>query len=430
MANNKHLNCILNGVGCWNKWRADNPSICPDLSEANLSYIDLSYVDMRQCNLSKTNLCGATLIRAKFDSAELQNSQLYGAILIEADLGKANLKGAKLGSADLFRAILYGSNLNEAELFGAKLNFANLKKADLCGAYFVDADLSNAYLPFADSRGTKYTRANLFRAVFDESDLTWADFTESNMKEARLIGAKLRHTNFYKTDLERADLSGSVMLSTNFQDANLSGCNVYGISAWDLQLTNAIQENMIILREGRFIISLDNLEMAQFIYSLICNEKLRKIIDTITSKVVLLLGRFSDKRKPILDALRKELRKYDYVPILFDFETPHNRDMTETISLIAHMSSFIIADITDPKSVPHELASIVPGLKVAVQPIQLKGSHGGYGMFEDLFKYPWVLPIYNYEAEKITASLFDNIIKPAQTRNFELRAHLHHITTA
>jgi hypothetical protein len=53
----------------------------------------------------------------------------------------------------------------------------------------------------------------------------------------------------------------------------------------------------------------------------------RDVIDTITSKAVLILGRFTDERKAVLDALREELRKRDYLPILFDFAVPALRDV-------------------------------------------------------------------------------------------------------
>ena len=46
------------------------------------------------------------------------------------------------------------------------------------------------------------------------------------------------------------------------------------------------------------------------------NQKVRNVIDTITSKAVLILGRFTDQLKAVLDALREELRKRDYLPIL------------------------------------------------------------------------------------------------------------------
>ena len=49
-------------------------------------------------------------------------------------------------------------------------------------------------------------------------------------------------------------------------------------------------------------ITSDNLEIAQFLYLLLNNRKIRDVSDTITSKVVLILGRFSDERKAVLDA--------------------------------------------------------------------------------------------------------------------------------
>jgi hypothetical protein len=42
----------------------------------------------------------------------------------------------------------------------------------------------------------------------------------------------------------------------------------------------------------------------------------------IPVKVVLILGRFTPERKTVLDAIRDQLRKRDYLPILFDFQKP------------------------------------------------------------------------------------------------------------
>src|SRR5262249_55718333 len=142
------------------------------------------------------------------------------------------------------------------------------------------------------------------------------------------------------------------MVETNLGGADLTGCHIYGVSAWGLKLdSETTQKNLVITGFDEPAITVDNIEVAQFIYLMLHNQKIRDVIDTITSKAVLILGRFTDERKEVLDALRDELRKRGYIPILFDFEKPRGRDTDETITLLARMARFIVADISDAKSV-------------------------------------------------------------------------------
>ena len=204
-------------------------------------------------------------------------------------------------------------------------------------------------------------------------------------------------------------------MDTDLTSADLTGCFVYGVSAWNLRLVGAKQQNLIITGNEPAI-TVDNIEVAQFIYLMLYNQKIRDVIDTITSKAVLILGRFTSERKAVLDALREELRRRNYLPILFDFSVPATRDITETISLLARMARFVVADITDAKSIPQELAVIVPDLpSVPVQPLLLEGS-AEYGMFEHFRRYPWVLETYTYpSSERLIASLGERVIGPAES---------------
>jgi hypothetical protein len=137
--------------------------------------------------------------------------------------------------------------------------------------------------------------------------------------------------------------------------------------------------------------------------------------------VVLILGRFTPKRKAVLDAIRKGLRRQNYLPIPFDFEKPASRNFTETISTLAHMARFIIADITGAKSIPQELQRIVPDLSsVPVQPL-LQASAKEYGMFTDFKRYPWVLEAYRYKnVKEVTTVLMEKVIAPAEVKANEL----------
>jgi hypothetical protein len=126
------------------------------------------------------------------------------------------------------------------------------------------------------------------------------------------------------------------------------------------------------------------------------------------------LGRFTPERKAILDALRDKLRAYNYVSIIFDFEKPSSRNLTEAVSTLAHMAHFIIADITDAKSIPQELQRIVPdNPSLPVRPLTLSSQYE-YAMFKEFLDYPWVLTPYRYESlEALLATLDDKVIAPA-----------------
>jgi hypothetical protein len=137
---------------------------------------------------------------------------------------------------------------------------------------------------------------------------------------------------------------------------------------------------------------------------------------------VLILGRFTAERKAVLDALRDELRKRNYLPILFDFEQPGSLDTVETITLLARMARFVIADVTDAKAVLQELQAIVPDLpSVPVQPIILKEQEVPF-MFDHFRHRLSFLKVHHYTDQKqLLADLGDKVIRPAEDKATELR---------
>jgi uncharacterized protein YjbI with pentapeptide repeats len=393
----------------WNRWRRQNPEV-PDLSGAFLYRAELHGIDLSRANLGKADL-----------RADLSGANLGGANLHEANLRGANLGRAYLNEADLSQSELQGANLTEAGLTGTNLSDADLRGARIRTADLRGANLTRANLSEADLWGAKFRGAKLAEANVSWADLYKADFREANLRGANLHGANLIEADLSGADLSGANLTEAVLVNTNLAAATLTACSVFGISAWKVRLEGAIQSNLVITDLGESPIQVDNLEVAQFIYLLLNNEKIRGVIDTITSKVVLILGRFTAERKVVLDAIRDELRKRDYLPVLFDFEKPASKDLTGTISTLANMARFIIADLTDPSSVPHELATVVPGTVVPVQAIILEGQRE-YAMFPDLMtRYHWVLEPVQYKSQELLiGQLGERVIAPAEAKAKEL----------
>ncbi len=308
---------------------------------------------------------------------------------IEPDLSKAKLLGAILDGADLSRADLTEANLTHAFLHEANLSHAILTGATLIGTNFCKAHLCHAKLNGAD----------LHRANLDRSDLTGANLSDANLERAILVGAIV-------------------------SDAIFTRCRVYGASAWDLVNLEKVkdQSNLQITREGDPVITVDNLEVAPFVYLLLPSKgKISTAINTITSKAILILGRFTPERKVVLDALRKELSTLDCLPIIFDFDTPTDRDFTETILTLAGMSKFIIADLTQPRSSPLESYVTITNYRVPFIPIIQEGEWP-FAMFDDLQRnHHWVLRPLKYKDKDDLIRWVGKIVDKANAKYEEIQ---------
>lgn len=294
------------------------------------------------------------------------------------------------------------------------------------------ADLREAELSWADLRRTRLTgallkRANLSRALLCEARLEGANLRKvllikSDLSGAHLNGADLTRADLTEADLSRAFLSGTILKEALLVNAILDGCYIYGVSAWEVRLDGAIQTNLRITPPNEPAITVDNLEAAQFVYLLMHNQRVGAALDTITSKVVLLLGRFSKDRKLILDALREALKSHPngYVPVLFDSEKQHNKPVLETVKILANLARFVIADLTDAHMVGSELTYITMTLPaVPIQPLiegeaELPGEYGSWAL------HPFFEPVYRYtDIQQLLANLDEAVIAPVEQHIYQ-----------
>jgi uncharacterized protein YjbI with pentapeptide repeats len=228
---------------------------------------------------------------------------------------KTSDKWFDLSQTDLSEINLLGANLRQGTLRGANLSRAYLNGAELSWTDLSETKMRKADLRFVHAVNAHFCGADLRDSIFFEANLGEANFYKANLSGVALTNANLSGTILADADLSNANLREASLVRTNLRGANLVGCFIYGISVWNVKLEEAIQENLIITELGEPKITVDNLEVAQFIYLLLYNQKVRYVIDTITSKVILILGRFTPERKTILDAIRDELRKLNYSPV-------------------------------------------------------------------------------------------------------------------
>lgn len=210
-----------------------------------------------------------------------------------------------------------------------------------------------------------------------------------------------------------ADLTGAQLLGA----ADLTGTRVYGVNCWDVDISNdTIQRDLIVTSPKEPSIRVDDIRVAQFIHLILTNENLRSVLDSVTKRGVLILGRFGGGGLEVLHAVGEGLRKSGYLPMIFEFARVEDRTYTETVLTLAGLARFVVVDLSGP-SVPHELYGTAPHLKIPFVPILQKGRHP-YSMFADLLENQWVLrPIPEFESlDDLLLALQDNVITPAEKR--------------
>lgn len=316
----------------------------------------------------------------------------------------ARSKGGNIIAQSLPVIDLRGATLDEiilgyVNMRGVILDNASMRGVWMKGVQFQDSSLKN--VDFSPSKYGQDTRMM-------EGNFSYSDLSGANLEAADLSDATFKHTNLPQANLQGANLSNSIFNHCNLESANLSNSRIYGVAAWDLNTEDAIQKNLLIEPLGDKV-SVDDLEIAQFVYLLLNNQKITNAISTIGKKGVLILGRFTPERKRILDAIREELRNnYNLLPIVFDFERATEKDITETIKILAGLSRFVIADITAPKSSPLELQATIPNYMVPFVTIIQEGE-SPFSMFTDLWKKydKWVLQPLEYPSLEILLEYFE-----------------------
>ena len=318
-----------------------------------------------------------------------------------------DLSEAQLSRADLHRVDFSLAELHTANLQGVDLHQADLRRANLIAADLFNADLHEANLSGASLQGANLSNANL----------SYANLSETDLKGTLLVGA----------DLHGADLTGAYLAGTNLNRANLAECCIYGICAWNVQLQDAHQSNLVISSPAEPTTRVRSVELAQLISFLQHTHSLQRVFHIYSSRIVILLerGDRTAKGTSVLNAIGEALTQMEYVPVSSDLtyipvDLSLPLEAVEHLRTLAGLSRFIIIDVTN--LIPPEFDALILSLPhVPIQPI-LNTSKNDSFQPETFFQdYPWVLPISRYtDQASLLTSFKEQVIGPAERKAQEL----------
>ena len=401
--NERHLAILKESLArrsprLWNRWRAQHPSIVPDL---------------RGLWMTGGFLRGFDLTRARLDGADFERTDIAGVRFERASLKDANVRYANLSGVRADR-----SDLSGADFRGATLAHGRFTRATC--------------LPGTSALGTSFVHANLREA----------DFTGAVMREARLSDADLTQTMLDRADLQGALLNDAILDRTSLVGARLGGAHIFGTFVRGVKVDKTTEQDGLFLdvhvvweRAGRprrtrrssglemvEFVEVDDIQLAQFHNIVDEWGAVGRLLAATTQRVVLILGRFRPRRKRVLQALADALRNRGKIAVIFDFPSPADREISDTVRFIAGMSQFIVVDMTDASSVPLELQATIPELMVPVLPIVQSG-RPIFSMFSDLQRrYSWIQPPVSYDsAQQLVEHVDEAIILRARQAAEEIR---------
>jgi hypothetical protein len=222
MANPQHLAALAQGVESWNRWRAANPDVQPDLRGAGL-------------NTSRHNL-------HEFEHANFRDADLAGTEIWSASLKYADLSGANLSGADLYFVDLDGASLRNADLSDTRLRYVDFRDADLSESRFARTDIVGVDLSRA--RGLELARYDARVSVdFDTFETTAQGLSEATGQQIavetfyRNVGVPDHLIEFYRERVGQQMEFFSTFISHSHEDKEFArrlyeALRLEGVRCW------------------------------------------------------------------------------------------------------------------------------------------------------------------------------------------------------
>jgi hypothetical protein len=252
-------------------------------------------------------------------------------------------------------------------------------------------------------------------------ELAIADRLRDSDAVVVFVSPAAEHASWVQREIDYAKASGTPIVPLLIEGdpsprlANIQHVDLRGATSLPAGLVETLRR--LIAREDTERLS----SAATEVLKALDNRVMGRVLYEIQGVLVLLLGNFSGDNLDRLLRLQAELQRRRLHPVIFDFERSPSSDYGETVRLLAGLAGFVIADMSDPRSVVMELQLIAPDLAVPIVPI-IAANQEPVALFADLLgKYDWVLPPLRYQdLEDLVAALEIQVIGRARTKRRDL----------
>lgn len=228
--------------------------------ELKFNSVDLQGSDIEYVDLYKLELIGSNLSNSNFKYSDLSFSNFYNARLSNVDIKYSNFEGANFDSGDLnFSRIsevnmidtsFVESNLENVIVYGSNFINTAFDRSKICNSEFFQCDLSDAVLDQSYIISTKMSHVNLSGAsiqdsVFNNSDmsnsfLSYSQLCYSDLQDSKFISCDFRFANLQGADLRNCDLSNADFSKADLTDANLENAILSGANFTNATLSGTI----------------------------------------------------------------------------------------------------------------------------------------------------------------------------------------------
>ncbi|SIN71228.1 pentapeptide repeat-containing protein [Algoriphagus halophilus] len=293
-------------------------------------------------------------------------------------------------------------------------------------------NFSNTSFHKASFESAVFPNANMTNCYLYESDLSSAGFPGADFSGSMIRKAYCSGTDFSNAKFIDCVLNNSTFIGTDFSGAWIEGCNVYGVSAWEVCISDETVQKELFLHRDNFsrkdlkgnshVAFVDDIALAQFIYFIQQDGGFGKSLKQLNQKSVLLLGKFKDGGLELLRDVADKLRKRNFIPVIFDFNPSENTSIIENVVTMAGLSKFVIANL-EGSSVPAELAKITSNFRNPVIAWIHDDKHDSiYAMFQDVIALEHV-QYFTYTNSHNLETQLDKALQKTEAYMEELSKH-------